>query len=110
MISKKTKYESASQAATKDLGEYVDQVAEALGHPGAFVTDDSFVGDMLEMGGIDHRMKRRGGPWVYVPGDPEIAKRNAETLRLASEALKVPVEPGDRLIVVARRLRNLARA
>jgi hypothetical protein len=49
-------------------------------------------------------------PWEDRPGDPEVAKENEETLRVASEKLGITLEPGDRLITVAHKLKNLARS
>lgn len=86
---------SAPRIATAELQKFVDRVTEALGHPDAFVTDESIVGDMLEIGGTAFRMRRGGrhstDPWVEMPGDPEIARRNADVLRRASETLKSPL-------------------
>jgi hypothetical protein len=42
-----------------------------------------------------------------MPGDPEIARRNADVLRRASEVLGIPIERGDRIITIARRLAAL---
>jgi hypothetical protein len=105
---------SAPQIATTELQMFVDRVMEALGHPDAFVTDESIVGDMLEIGGTAFRMRRGGrhstDPWVEMPGDPEIARRNADVLRRASETLRIPLEPADRIVAVARRLAALGLA
>ena len=51
---------SAPQIATTELQKFVDRVTEALGHPDAFVTDESIVGDLLEIGGTAFRMRRGG--------------------------------------------------
>lgn len=104
----------ASQAATQDLEAYVERVCEALGHPGALVTDESLVKDMLESGGDPHR-RRRGGiystePWEDRPGDPEVKARNEARLAHARSMLGVPVEPGDRIVAVAKALSILARS
>jgi hypothetical protein len=96
---------------TTELQKFVDRVTEALGHPEAFITDESTVGDMLEIGGTAFRMRRGGRhsaePWIEMRGDPEIAGRNADVLRRASEILRVPIEQGDRIVTVARRLAGL---
>ena len=63
----------AKQAAVKDLGKYVEDVAAALGRKGALVTDESKVSDFLEMSENPHRVRKGStGTWVNMPGDPAI--------------------------------------
>lgn len=104
----------SSQVATKDLEKHIDTVLEALGHPGAFVSDKSLVKDFLSSGGSAHQVKRGGlfskEPWEDRLGDPSIAKENAELLRSVSEKLGLLVEPSDLIITVAHKLKNLARS
>ena len=100
----------AKQAAVKDLGKYVEDVAEALGRKGALVTDESTVGDFLEMGESPHRVRKGStGTWVNMPGDPAIKKLNDQKLARATHLLGVPVERGEFIVVVARRLREFVR-
>jgi hypothetical protein len=104
----------ASQVATRDLDVYVDRVLDAIGFPGALVTDESSVTDFLEVGGEPYRM-RRGGlwskqPWEERPGDPAIRAANEALLAHASEKLGVPVGPHDRIVAIARAVRERERA
>lgn len=102
---------SASRLAAKDLQGYIDKVVEALGHPGAFITDESLVRDMLSAGDSPHQFRRgHTGPWEDRPGNPEIAKENAEILRVASEKLGLPIQASDSIVTVAHKLKNLARS
>jgi hypothetical protein len=50
---------------------------------------------------------RRGrkGPWLERPGDPAILEQNEQLLAGVSAKLGVPVDEGDRIVDVARRLR-----
>ena len=43
------KFESAAQDNIDKLQPYVDRILEALGHPEAFVTDESIVGDFINV-------------------------------------------------------------
>ena len=43
------KFESAAQDNVDKLQPYVDRILEALGHPEAFVTDESIVGDFINV-------------------------------------------------------------
>jgi len=43
------KFESAAQDNVGKLQPYVDRILEALGHPEAFVTDESIVGDFINV-------------------------------------------------------------
>jgi len=100
----------AKQVAVKDLGKYVEDVATALGKKGALVTDESTVKDFLEMGEQPHRVRKGStGTWVNVPGDPAIKKLNDEKLACAMERLGVPLERGEFIVVVARRLKEFVR-
>lgn len=100
----------AKQAAVKDLGKYVEDVAEALGRKDALVTDESTVGDFLEMGEGPHRVRKGStGAWVNMPGDPAIKKLNDQKLARATHLLGVPIERGEFIVVVARRLREFVR-
>lgn len=43
------KIESAPKYKIEELQPYVDRVLEALGHPEAFVTDESIIGDFINV-------------------------------------------------------------
>lgn len=104
------KIEMAKQSATKELKEYVEDVAEALGRKGALVTDESTVGDFLEIGEGPHRVRKGStGTWVNMPGDPVTKKRNDQKLALAQDFLGVPVERGETIVAIARRLRDFVK-
>lgn len=75
-----------------DLGDEVDRVLEALGHPEAFVTDESSVHDFLMWG-----------------EEPHVHERNQTRLDRMSAALGVPIETHDLLIAVAQRMRAIQR-
>ncbi len=97
----------AKQAAVKDLEKYVERVVEALGKKDALVTDESTVKDFLEFGDVPHRVRRGStGTWVNMPGDPAVKKVNDEKLVHATHLLGVPVERGEFIVVVARRLKE----
>jgi hypothetical protein len=97
----------AKQAAAKELGKYVERVAEALGKKDALVTDESTVKDFLDWSESPHRSRKGStGTWVNMPGDPEVKKRNDEKLARATHALGVPVERADTVVAVARKLRD----
>ena len=97
----------AKQAAVKDLEKYVKRVAAALGREGALVTDESTVKDFLEFGEVPHRVRKGStGTWVNMPGDPKVKQMNDETLARAEAALGIPVERGEFVVAVARRLRE----
>jgi len=102
------------QVAVDDLAPYVAQVLDALGHPEALVTDDSFISDFLEVGGEPHQW-RRGGlwsqePWQHRAGNPEIKAANEARLQVMREKLGVPIERGDRIVAVALLVKNRTRA
>lgn len=100
----------AKQAAVKDLGKYVEDVAAALGRKGALVTDESKVSDFLEMSENPHRVRKGStGTWVNMPGDPAIKKLNDEKLARATDLLGIPIERGEFIVVVARRLKEFVR-
>ena len=100
----------AKQAAVKDLGKYVEDVAAALGRKGALVTDESKVSDFLEMGENPHRVRKGStGTWVNMPGDPAIKKLNDQKLARATDLLGIPIERGEFIVVVARRLKEFVR-
>jgi hypothetical protein len=105
--------EMAPQVAVDDLGPFVDKVCEAIGHPEALVTDESCVSDFLQWGEEPYRT-RRGGlfsqePWEEHPADPAAAEENKQMLERASAALGFPVERGELLVSLARKLRDMGR-
>ena len=83
-------YTKAPQDARDALDKYVTQVLEALGHPEAFVTDESMIKDFLH--------------WSK---DPALVRENEARLTAMSEALRVPVEARDYVVDVARRIKAL---
>jgi hypothetical protein len=100
----------AKQAAVKELGKYVEDVAGALGKREALVTDETLVSDLLEIGENPHRVKRgEAGMWQERPGNPEAKKRNDEQIGQAIHALGIPIEREDAVVAVAKRLRDFAR-
>jgi len=100
----------AKQAAAKELERYVERVTEALGKKGALVTDESTVKDFLEFGEVPHRVRKGStGTWVNMPGDPKVKQMNDETLARVEAALGIPVERGEPVVAVARRLREFVR-
>lgn len=105
----RSKIEFAPQRERGALNEWVERVVTALGHEGALVTDESMVSDFLEFGGRPYRFRRgRKGPWIERPGDPAILAQNERLLASVSMKLSVPVEEGDLIVDVARRLRACA--
>jgi hypothetical protein len=105
--------ELADQNAVLDpgLAPYVDRVLEAAEHPDAIVTDESKIGDFLEIGGGPHRFRRARGPWgEWRPGDPEVKARNDALLASMVQQLGVPVEPRDLVVAVAHRVRTREQA
>ena len=75
-----TNFKSASRLAAKDLQGYIDRVVDALGHPGAFITDESLVHDMLSAGGEAHRILR--GYYAALAAGNTVSQN---LLKLASE-------------------------
>lgn len=97
----------AKQAAVKDLEKYVERVVEALGKRDALVTDESTVKDFLDFGDGPHRVRKGStGMWVNMPGDPEAKKQNDEKLAHATHLLGIPIERGEFIVAVARRLKE----
>jgi len=97
----------AKQAAVKDLEKYVERVVGALGRKDALVTDESTVKDFLEFGDVPHRVRKGStGTWVNMPGDPAVKEQNDKTLAHATDLLGIPVERGEFIVVVARRLKE----
>jgi hypothetical protein len=77
--------ELAEQDAVVALGEHVDAVLEAVGYPGALVTDRSLIGDFMEV--------------------PVEAEREAAYLAGVAERLGLDaVASGDRIVDLARRV------
>jgi hypothetical protein len=100
------KVELASQREREALDPWVAGVLLAFGREDTLVTDESTVSDFLEIGGRPHRVRRGWkAPWLERPGDPAILEQNKQLLASVSAKLGVPVEEGDRIIDVARRLR-----
>ena len=100
------KIELASQRERDAIDEWVARVLLAVGHELALVTDESRVSDFLEVGGRPHRIRHgRKGPWLERPGDQAILERNEQLLASVSAKLGVPVDEGDFIVDVARRLR-----
>ena len=100
------KVELASQRERDALDPWVERVLIAFGREGALVTDESRVSHFLEIGGRPYRVRRgRKGPWLERPGDPAILERNKQLLASVSANLGVPVDEGDLIVDVARRLR-----
>ena len=85
---KDRKIELASQDEVDYLESYIDIVLEALGHPEALVTDESYISDFL-----------------CVCNKEEAEKELAE----ASSKLDLTFEKKDSVVSVARRLRNEGR-
>ncbi|MBX3196637.1 MAG: hypothetical protein KF850_10135 [Labilithrix sp.] len=103
------KVELASQRERDALDPWVARVLLAFGREDALVTDESMVSDLLEIGGRPHRVRRgRKGSWLERPGDPAILEQNRHLLASVSAKLGVPVEEGDRIVDVARRVRACA--
>jgi hypothetical protein len=102
--------ECAPQDARNALEPFIDQVLDVLGHPEALVTDESRVRDFLDWTDRPGRIRRRGGPWVERPADPEAGAANEATMTALREKLKVPVEQGDYIVDVARRMKALGHA
>lgn len=103
-------FEHATQDARKALDPFISQVLELLGHPEALVTDESCISDFLDWRGWPGQSRRRGGPWVEHPADPEAQEHNEKILTALRERLKVPVEPKDFVVDVARRMKALGHA
>lgn len=100
------KVELASQRERDALDPWVARVLLAFGREDALVTDESMVSAFLEIGGRPHRVRRgRKGSWLERPGDPAILEQNRHLLASVSAKLGVPVEEGDRIVDVARRVR-----
>jgi hypothetical protein len=97
----------AKQAAVKDLEKFVERVTEAFDHKGMLVTDESTVKDLLMFGEGPHRVRKGNtGTWVNMPGDPGMKRLNDEKLARATDRLGIPVERGEYIVVVARRLKE----
>ena len=86
----------APQNSINALSPYVERVIEALGHPEAFVSDGSQVGDLLDL------------DLENVDGDevPDYSSEGREQLRRAINMLKLPMHPDDFIWKVARRLKK----
>jgi hypothetical protein len=80
--------EFAPQTKIAALGEWVDRALEALGHPEAWVSNQSSVGDFLSCAA-------------------KATERRAE-LRAISRRLGFPVKASDRVYELAVRLRDRA--
>lgn len=102
--------ECAPQDATNALEPFIDRVLEVIGHPEALVTDRSLIRDFLDWSDRPGRMRRGKGPWVERPANPEAKVENEAILTALREKLKVPVEPGDYIVDVARRMKALGHA
>jgi inhibitor of KinA sporulation pathway (predicted exonuclease) len=103
----RVRFEPADQHGTQALRPHVDKVLAALGHPDGFATDESRISDFLE-----HRFV--GEPkWVETPrGRRRSVKMVIDPAGLveAVEKLGLPIEPHERVVDVALRLRSLGRA
>lgn len=86
---------------TENLKPHVRRVLEAVGHPAAFCTDRSLVGDFFAYDEICALAEGRSEEDV----DGEIAGR----LAVVAYNLRVPVRPLDRVVDVAARLEELER-
>lgn len=96
----------AAQEEVKALRPLIDKITEALGHPDAFVSDESTVHDFLEIFGFKHRQKI-DGKWVDKEPDKAAQERNQKLLIDASAKLGVIVSPNDTIVDVARQMRKL---
>jgi hypothetical protein len=93
-------------AEVEELRGFVDRVLATLTHEALYVSDGSTVSELLEDGdSAIHWDHERDCPFRFV-GDPAVTARNDETLARAMETLKVPVERHNRIVEVARWLRE----
>lgn len=104
---KSMKVEAASQDWVRALEPEVAKVLDALGHPEAFVTDESTVADFAERIFV--------GPVKWI--DTPFGKRRSITTVIdpasftaAAATLGIAIEPDERIVDVALRLRHLASA
>ena len=103
----RARIEAAGERGTHALRPYVEKALAALGHPEAFVTDESLVSDFL-----DHVFV--GEPtWRETPRGRRCSVKmviDPASLAEAVEKLGIPIVPYERVIDVALRLRSLGTA
>lgn len=110
MTDEPIKFVRASQAGIERHEATVARILEALGHPEAFVTDESLIGDFLDVTGRERKVRRRGGEWKTVPADPEARAANEAMLRKLDDAFGVLVLPSDRILELAHRLATVGKS
>jgi hypothetical protein len=94
--------EAADERRTLALRPYVEKVLTALGHPEAFVTDESLISDFLDHIWSDPKWTETRRGWRRV------SQVTIDPARLPQviEKLGVPIDPNERVVDVALRLRN----
>ena len=93
----------ASQDRISELWPYVQRVLEALGHPEAWVSDESTVGDFLEWVGTGE-FDEDGIELAELAGEGEVLEDLHARLGLEE------IEANDYIWEIARRLKDRARA
>ena len=90
---------------------YIDQILKAIGHPEAFVTDRTIIGDFLES--ESEVYFKRADPeseWkeVKVPIEEltEVKRKNQDLILQLIEILQVPISRNDLIIDVAKRIKD----
>ena len=107
-----TDFAFADDTVASELLPFVKRVIAALGRPNArFVSDESTVWDFLETGESEYFTRETPlRPWQKVPANPAVKAHNDAKLARASLQLGIPVDRHDRIVVLARALKNKADA
>jgi hypothetical protein len=94
----------ASQSATEDLSEHVNEVLRILGHEEALITDESCVSHFLDFGDRPYAKEVNGAIQEF-PGDPAVTASNIARLASLETEFGFPVTRSDRIVAIARRLK-----
>lgn len=96
----------ASQDDCIALQPYINQILDALGYPGALVTDESALADFLDSRAWPTRVGNAEG-WFERPADPKAIADNEAFIAKLRTKLNIQVETDDYIVDIARRLKSI---